>query len=172
MGIGVPGSGKTTALKPFAEKNAYRYVSPDDIRLELTGDASNQSKNKEVWQEAYRRVGEFLKKGETVVFDATFAKDTERKNFIQFARQHGAQKVEGVFASVPYEIASERNRARERVVPEYAMERINGMLKENPPIIKDGFDSIFYINELQKLEKAEMKNKDDVAVHEFKQKLK
>jgi dephospho-CoA kinase len=41
IGIGVPGSGKTTALKPFAERNTYTYISPDDIRAELTGNAAD-----------------------------------------------------------------------------------------------------------------------------------
>jgi predicted kinase len=36
LGIGLPGSGKTTALKPFAEKNGYIYISPGDIREELS----------------------------------------------------------------------------------------------------------------------------------------
>jgi len=33
MGIGIPGSGKTTILKEFADKNGYEYICPDDIRL-------------------------------------------------------------------------------------------------------------------------------------------
>ena len=171
MGIGIPGSGKTTALKPFAEKNAHTYICPDDIRAELTGDATDQSKNREVWQEAYRRVAESLERGETIVFDATFAKDTERKNFIQFAREHGAEKIQGVFAAVPFEVANERNKARDRVVPEYAIDRMHTMLKDKPPIIEDGFDSVFDINELQELERAEMKIGDGAVSREFKPKL-
>lgn len=155
MGVGIPGSGKTTALKPFAEKNTYIYISPDDIRAELTGDASDQSKNKEVWQEAHRRVAESLGRGETVVFDATFAIDVERKSFIQFAREHGAEEVHGVFAAVPLEIAKERNKARDRIVPEYAIDMMHTMLKDKPPIVEDGFDSVFDINELQELERVE-----------------
>lgn len=171
MGIGIPGSGKTTTLKPFAAKNSYVYISPDDIRVELAGDAADQSNNKEVWQVAYRRVAESLGRGETVVFDATFAKDVERKSFIHFAREHGAEKIQGVFAAVPFEIANERNMERDRVVPEYAVDRMYTMLKENPPIIEDGFDSVFDTNELQELERVEMKIGDNTVTREFKQKL-
>lgn len=171
MGIGIPGSGKTTALKPFAEKNSYIYISPDDIRAELTGNASDQSKNKEVWEEAHRRVVDSLEKEETVVFDATFAKDFERKNFIQFAREHGAEKVQGVFAAVPFEVANDRNKERDKMVPEYAIKRMHNMLKQNPPVIEDGFDGIFYINESQDLERAEMKTEEEVVVREFKPKF-
>lgn len=171
MGIGIPGAGKTTALKPFAEKNIYTYISPDDIRAELTGDASDQSKNKEVWQEAYRRVAESLERGETVVFDATFAKDFERKNFIQFAREHGAEKVQGVFASVDFKVANGRNKARDRVVPEHAIDKMHTMLRDRPPVVEDGFDSVFDINELQELERAEIKIEDQIVAREFKPKL-
>jgi predicted kinase len=93
MDIGIPGSGKTTVLKPFSEENNYTYISPDEIRFELTGSMADQSKNREVWTEAHKRVEVALRRGETVVFDATFARDSERKSFIQFARDHGAGKV-------------------------------------------------------------------------------
>lgn len=172
MGIGIPGSGKTTALKPFAEKNNYSYISTDEIRKELTGDDSDQSKNKEVWEEAYKRVVESLNKGESVVFDATFAKDIQRKEFIDFARKSGADRVQGVFAAVPFEVANERNKLRNRVVPEHAIMRMDEMLKENPPIIEDGFDSVFDINELQELERAEIEIKNKIIIKEFKPKLK
>ncbi len=171
IGIGLPGSGKTTALKPFAEKYSYTYICPDDIRAELLGNASDQSKNKEIWQEAHKRVAEALSNGETVIFDATFARDFERKSFIQFAREHGASKVQGVFAEVPLEIASERNHTRERVVPDHAMERMSAMLRQTPPVVEDGFDSIFYINELQELQRVEMKGEQSIQTHEFKTKL-
>ena len=171
MGIGIPGAGKTTTLKPFAEEYSYVYICPDDIRTEMNGNSLDQSNMREVWEEARRRVAENLERGETVVFDATFARDNERKNFIQFARDHGAGKVQGVFAAVSYEIANERNNARERVVPEHAMERMHRMLKNNPPILEDGFDSVFDMNEFQELTRAEKMNEDEVLTREFKPKI-
>jgi predicted kinase len=162
MGIGIPGSGKTTVLKPFSEENNYTYISPDEIRFELTGSMADQSKNREVWAEAHKRVKDALSRGETVVFDATFAHDSERKTFIQFARDHGAEKVQGVHAEVPYDIASERNSLRERVVPTHAMERMHSTLNEKPPSLDDGFDSVFHINELQELERAEVESDEKV----------
>lgn len=170
LGIGIPGSGKTTALKPFAEKNTYSYISPDEIREELTGSMADQSKNSEVWAESYKRVADALSAGETVVFDATFARDSERKSFISFAREHGAEKVQGVYAKVPFEVASERNSLRDRVVPSHAMARMNDMIGDNPPSLDDGFDSLFEINELQELEQAEMRHEDKYISREFRQK--
>ncbi|MEJ0053949.1 MAG: AAA family ATPase [bacterium] len=168
MGIGVPGSGKTTILKPFAEENSYTYISPDDIRFEMLGDATEQSKNKEVWEEAHRRTADALRRGETVVFDATFAKDFERKEFIRFAREHGASKVQGMVAAVPMEVALERNRLREPMVPEHAIRRMHNMLIRTPPVVEDGFDSVFDIGELQQLKRAETRGEHTPIIREFK----
>ena len=167
----MPGSGKTTALKPFAEANGYVYISPDDIRAEVSGDASIQVDMRQVWDLVHERTKDALMRGENVVVDATFVKDRERKKFIEFARENGATKVQGVFADVSYEVASERNKERERVVPEHAMERMNRFLVGNEPTVEDGFDSVFSINEFQELEKAEASIEGKVATREFKQKF-
>ncbi len=171
LGVGLPGSGKTTALKPFAEANDYVYISPDDIRAEVSGDASVQVDMRQVWDLVHERTKEALERGENVVVDATFVKDFERKDFIAFARESGATKVQGVFADVPYEIARERNQSRERVVPEHAMERMKRFLDGDEPSVEDGFDSVFSINELQELEKAEVSIEGKVVTREFRQKL-
>jgi len=172
LGVGLPGSGKTTALKPFAEANKYTYISPDDIRREVSGDASVQTDMRQVWDLVHERTKEALERGENVVVDATFVKDWERKDFIAFARENGATKVQGVFADVSYEIANERNKMRDRVVPEHAMERMNRFLDGDEPSVEDGFDSVFSINEFQELEKAEVTMEDKVVTREFKQKFK
>lgn len=168
MGIGMPGSGKTTVLKAFAEKNQYVYICPDDIRLEITGDTKDQSKNKEVWARAYSLVGERLSEGKTVVFDATFAAEQDRTRFIDFARKNGAQKIQGVYMDIPLEVAKERNIKRERTVPEHALDRMSENLKNAPPSIKNGFDSIFTFDEFQKLEDVEKMRSGEIINKEFK----
>ena len=60
--IGISGSGKS-----YIYNKDYKdcvQVSPDLIREELTGDISNQSKNKEVFKLAFERVDEYLNKGQ------------------------------------------------------------------------------------------------------------
>lgn len=156
MGIGAPGAGKTTFLKNFAEKYGYNYVCPDEIRSRLTGNPMDQTKNEEAWNIAYGTVGKLISKGENVVFDATFAKMPDRTRFIRFARAVGAEKIQGVYVDVPLEVAKERNAGRERVTPEYAVERLHRQLSENPPQIEDGFDSIFTLDEYQKLVDTEI----------------
>lgn len=43
IGIGIPGTGKTTYLKKIASEQNYTYVSSDEVREEVFGDAGNQN---------------------------------------------------------------------------------------------------------------------------------
>ena len=168
LSIGVPASGKTTALKAFADQNGYAYISSDGIRVELTGDITDQSRNKDVWAEAYRRTKDFLERGENVVFDATFSNPDQRREFIDFVRNNGADKVQGIFLDVSLETAQERNRSRERVVPDYVLERMHQSIKDSPPRIEDGFDSVFTLDEYQELLRAELAREGEDLSKEFK----
>ncbi len=173
MGIGIPGSGKSTILKAFANKNNYIYICPDDIRTELTGNPIDQTKNKEVWETTYQRASEAIRSEATVVVDATFANAGQRKSFLEFLRNAGAQKIEGLYVNTPLEIAKERNASRERKVPEHVLERMSGFMKENPPEINDGFDALFILDENQEMISAEIKNKnEEVLRKEFHVKMK
>lgn len=157
MGIGIPGSGKTTVLKKFANDYNYSYICPDDIRLELLGNTKDQSKNKEVWAESYNRLEQNLKEEKTVVFDATFASAQTRENCINLARKYGAEKIQGIYIDSPLEIAKNRNSNREHAVPEHVLERMHKSLSSDSPELQEGFDSIFTLNEYHKLIKSEKK---------------
>ena len=156
IGIGIPGSGKTTLLKRFASKYEYSYICPDDIRTELTGNPSDQTKNKEVWEETHKRVLQIMKT-KTVVVDATFASVDQRKSFLDLLRSNGAEKIEGIFVNTPLEIAKERNANRDRFVPEHVLEKMSHFLSESVPNINDGFDSLFTFDENKMLKSLEVK---------------
>jgi predicted kinase len=66
--IGISGSGKSTWINTLTNRTV---ISPDEIRKELTGNISDQSRNKEVFAIAKKRAIEALKNGKLVVFDAT-----------------------------------------------------------------------------------------------------
>jgi predicted kinase len=142
MTIGLPASGKTTYIKPYAERMGYRYICPDEIRQELTGDARDKSRDLEVWELVHERSKKALSEGKKVVVDSTFTNQAKRRAFIGFLRSVGATRVLGVFADVPFQIAQARNSARERVVPDVGMREKNNELVSEPPTLKDGFDAL------------------------------
>ena len=71
--------------------------------------------------------------------DATNLHPKERRHWIQMAREFGYD-VHAVFFDVPLEVCLERNRRRQRVVPEEVMQRMSSKLR--PPKFDEGFSKI------------------------------
>lgn len=141
VGIGVPGCGKTTYLKPLANELDLMYLNPDDIREEITGDATNHSRESEVWKTVHARLIEAIKK-QGAVLDATYTKIKDRRQLVAFCKQHGAEQVYAYWFKFPLELCIERNNSRNRTVPEVAIKKMYNRLKLNPPTIEEGFDKI------------------------------
>ena len=97
--IGISGSGKSYIYNK--DYKDYIQVSPDLIREELTGDISNQTRNKEVFKIAFERVDECLKNGQNVFFDATNVNKSQRKNFTD---KYIGTDVEVIYVVLPADI--------------------------------------------------------------------
>jgi predicted kinase len=147
MGIGIPGSGKSTFLEKLAKQRNYFYLSVDAVRKELAGNEADQSVNTQAWSIARGRLAQRLAHEESVVFDATFAKGEERREFIQYAREKGVTVLHGYYFDVPLDIAKERNAQRKRAVRESALDRLHTELQKDPPTEAEGFDTLFTVDE-------------------------
>ena len=146
LAIGIPASGKSSLLKKFAEKHGAFYVSSDSIRKQLTGDEADQSENRKVWQLVEETVRRSLDQRRPVVLDATMVKKDDRETYIKLAREYGALVTAVVF-DVPLEVALERNRQRERTVPENVLHNMYELLQEEYPTLTEGFNRLLVINE-------------------------
>jgi predicted kinase len=107
--IGISGSGKSTWIKSQINSNTV-IISPDDIRRELTGSVSDQSKNALVFEIAHKRVADALNAGKNVIFDATNIKSRDRKSLMDYMKVHVDKPFDGfakVF-SVDPEVAKQR----------------------------------------------------------------
>lgn len=167
-GIGIPGSGKTTYLKPFAEKFGYTYISSDDIMSEIAGEVQDLSRLPEVWTEVRKRIAEALQGGHTVVLDSTLSKLEDRISLIEFARENGAEKIQGVYMDTPPEQSKEQNESRERIVGESVIDKMHERLQESPADISDGFDSIIVFDGDQELKEIKLRDGDNEMRKEFK----
>jgi predicted kinase len=85
MLIGIPGSGKSTYLKSIPKDNVS-IVCPDDIRRELTGNISDQSKNGEVWDKAKQNILNNISQGLHTILDATNVNTKARRNMLSLIR--------------------------------------------------------------------------------------
>lgn len=151
VAIGIPGSGKTTVLKPLAERYGLTYINRDDIREEILGDARDQSRNKEIWEEANRRTAASLEHGTGVVLDATFVESWKRKDMVSFLHEAGASPIIGAVADVPLQVAKERNQGRNRVVPDDVLDWMHTTLASEPPSLEEGFDALVSLSEIEKI---------------------
>ena len=75
--------------------------------------------------------------------DATNLSRRERKPYLKIAQAHDCE-IEAIFFDVPLEVCRRRNRARRRVVPEEAIEKMAQRLQ--PPSIGEGFRRVTRIN--------------------------
>lgn len=105
--IGIPGSGKSSWISKFNSDNKYTVVSPDQIRIQLTGDVSDQSQNDKVWVIARKRVKNYLLRGKNVIFDSTMTDPHARKSFI---KQLPPAKLKAKIFYVDPEVSKERIR--------------------------------------------------------------
>jgi predicted kinase len=163
MGMGLPGAGKSEILKKFSEKYGYEYISVDDVR-EKFGLTSEQPSTEREWDFIRSQTLENYNENRTVVLDGTFLGDI-RKKFLDFARENGIEKIQGLLVETPEEIAWARNLSRERNTSREVFDDRLLNLKNFPPEITDGFDAIFSVDENGELTEAELPNEQ---IREFK----
>lgn len=137
--VGVSGSGKSTHAAKLAHATGATIVEPDAIRKELTGDASDQSRNGEVFRLAHNRAESFLLTGKSVVVDATNLDRKTRAEWVAIARRCGAE-ARAVVVDTPVDVAKKRNLSRARVVPLDVIDKQARRLC--PPTSDEGFAHI------------------------------
>jgi predicted kinase len=134
--VGLPGSGKSTWL----ERQGLTPLSSDAIRHWLADDATDQTIHARVFTTLRYLLRQRLAIGRPVTYvDATHLTPEERRPYLEIARWYGCD-AEAVWFDVPLEVCRERNRARRRVVPEDALERMAAKLV--PPRFAEGFAKI------------------------------
>lgn len=144
IGIGLPGSGKTTYLRKFAAGIGATYICADDVRAEWYGDQRIQTDPAKVWAEVHRRANRALMKGRDVVIDGTHAKVNDRQNTLRACRS--AVYIEAIWCQAPFGVCLARNQKRTRQVPYGAMKRMRGQLYRTPPSTREGFDRVNRVN--------------------------
>jgi predicted kinase len=131
--VGLPGSGKSTWLA----RRGITPISSDWLRQVLTDDATDQTIHHRVFLSMRYLLRHRLGIGRAVSYvDATHLTPEERRPYIQIARWYGCE-VEALFFDVPAEVCRERNRLRDRVVPDEALDRM--VQKLVPPRVEEGF---------------------------------
>ena len=151
LSIGLPGSGKSTWFK----RHSILPLSSDMVRILLFDDVTEQRHQDLVFSTLRSMLrARLLARRPSNYLDATNLSPHERRSWIKLAHDFGYE-VHAVFFDVPPEVCMERNRRRERNVPEDVMQRMASKLR--PPKFEEGFSKITVVR---------LKKKDGEVPHE------
>lgn len=137
--VGISGSGKSTFANGLKTSLNATVVSTDDIRLELTGNAEDQSQNGRVFATARNRVNGLLAQGKNAVIDATSLSSKDRKEWVRIGKANDAEIIAYV-VKTDIATAKKRNQGRDRKVPDFVIDR--QFSKFSTPTPAEGFDKI------------------------------
>ncbi len=136
LSIGLPGSGKSTWFK----RHNILPLSSDMVRILLFDDVTEQRYQDLVFSTLRSMLrARLLARRPWNYVDATNLSPHERRSWVKLAHDFGYE-AHAVFFDVPPEVCIERNRRRERNVPEDVMQRMAGKLR--PPKFEEGFAKI------------------------------
>lgn len=149
--IGLSGSGKSTYAKHLLNDNTI-YISSDDIREELFGDASIQDDVNTVMRIFHKRMKEALQNGKSVILDKTNLSIKSRAESIQIASLYNIP-IEAHILSVNILDCIERDKNRNRTVGPDVI--YNQAKQFEIPFYEEGFSNIYIIkSSLQPLKSA------------------
>jgi len=144
LAIGLPGSGKSAWFK----RHNITPLSSDLLRVLLFDDPTEQRFQDLVFSNLRSMLkARLIARRPMNHVDATNLTPHERHGWIKLAKDYGYE-VQAVFFDVPVEVCLERNKKRERVVPEDVMRRMAAKLR--PPTFEEGFSKITVVKVKQK----------------------
>ena len=139
--VGLPGSGKSTWL----DRKRANAISSDEMRRLIADDPADQTIHARVFAAVRYLVRQRIDAGRPVTYiDATNLSRWERRQYLKLAKDRGCD-VEAVWIDTPIDVCLERNRRRDRKVPEDVLRMLVSRLE--PPSKAEGFTRVVRIRD-------------------------
>lgn len=144
LAIGMPGSGKSSWFK----RHQITPLSSDLLRSLLFDNPTEQRFQDLIFSNLRSMLkARLIARRPMNYVDATNLTSHDRHGWIKLAKDYGYE-VQAVYFDVPLETCLERNRKRDRVVPEDVMRRMANKMKV--PTFEEGFSKITVVRVKQK----------------------
>jgi predicted kinase len=138
--VGLPGAGKSTFAKQVVEDNPHAvWLSSDQIREKLYGDANCQNDPAKVFSIMQEEAISMLDQGFNVIYDATSINRKSRAAIL--AKVPKFVQKECVIVWAPVDICIERDKARNRTVGPAVIDKM--LRRFEAPFYDEGFDNIY-----------------------------
>ena len=121
MLCGLPGSGKTTFARKFAEEHGYQYLGPDSFYALFNGDETLHIHKFEIWMAVYRALHMAEQDGRSVVFDTNAPTVVDRSQIMDWFPGFEPHLI---YIEASWELCLRNNSARSRVIPKEEMDRL------------------------------------------------
>jgi predicted kinase len=120
---GLPGTGKSFFCRKLAEKLPFLVLASDALRKVLFPTPQyNEQENKRLFSACHVLIGDLLRKGIPVIFDATNLLEHHRE-YLYRAAERARSKLILVWVQAPPEVVRQRLLAREKAaIPEHDSE--------------------------------------------------
>ena len=139
MMVGISGSWKSKIAEEISQQINAIILSADIMREELLGDIHNQTKNKEIFDELYKKAVELIKDNKNVIIEATNIKSVNRINGLKYFDGIPCEKIAYIVAS-PFNKCLGKNGEDNKVIKESVLK--NQISKFEIPYQNEGFDLI------------------------------
>ena len=140
MLIGAAASGKSTAAPKIAAENNAVILSTDKMRAELYGAEHIQGNWSDIEALLYKRIKNAIKQNKNIILDSThFKKEYRAKIIKNFAK---CSEFSAYYFNYPFALIYSRNKYRARRVPFEVLAAMYEHLKNAPPLLSEGFNSI------------------------------
>lgn len=140
IGMGLPGSGKTSGLKTIACNLTAEYLSTNEIRDQSSRHPSVKWDTDGIWRIVHARACRALLLNKNVVIDSTHIKRNHRLATIRSCSF--ADQIILVWYKTPIEICIDSSKRSYHPVPSRIIERMDEILQDQPPSITEGYSQI------------------------------
>lgn len=120
---GLPGAGKTTFAKMFANKNNYRYISIDNFYTAVFGNETEHYHKYQVWEMLYKAVELAIEDEVNVILDTNAPNPNDREILYErIGKKFDHRTI--VYVENDPDTCKENNKHRIRVIPDEQMNYI------------------------------------------------